>query len=75
MHDAAWIERYARSLYTNICNGLIVWHLRMETEESLDAVIGRVRELAQADRVRLVVKRERENGRVRYRLRQRREGE
>ncbi len=75
MHDAAWIERYARSLYTNICNGLIVCHLRLETEESLDAVIARLRELARDDGVRLLVKREWENGKVRYRIRQRREGE
>lgn len=73
--SAEWIEREAIALLHGLKGGLIVWHYRLAPEDSLDAVIARLRELARGDGVRLLVKRERENGRVRYRLRQRREGE
>ncbi len=73
--SAERIEREAAALLRGLANGLIVWHYRVAPEESLDAVIARLRELATAEDVRLVVKRERENGQVRYRLRRRREGE
>ena len=73
--SAAWIEREATSLLRGLKHGLIVWHYRVEPPESLDAVIARVRVLALAEGVRLVVKREMESGKVRYRLRKRREGE
>ncbi len=71
--SAERIEREAVALLRGLKNGLIVWHYRVAPEESLDAVIARLRELATAEGVRLVVKRELENGKVRYRLRQRRE--
>jgi hypothetical protein len=73
--SAERIEREAVALLRGLGNGLIVWHFRLAPEESLDAVIARLRELARDDGVRLVVKREMENGQVRYRLRMRREGE
>lgn len=73
--DGDWIEQRARILYTGLRDGLIVWHLRMESDELMDAVVGRVKALAHEDGVRLVIKRENEGGRVRYRLRRRREGE
>ena len=69
------IEREATALLHNLKNGLIVYHYRLAPEESLDAVIARLRELAAVGGVRLVVKREVESGRVRYRQRRRREGE
>ncbi len=73
--SAEWIEREAVALLRGLKHGLIVWHYRVAPEESLDAVIARLRELARGDAVRLVVKRELENGKVRYRLRRRREEE
>ncbi len=73
--SAERIEREAIALLHGLKNGLIVWHYRLAPEDSLDAVIARLRELAAAEGVRLVVKREIENGKVRYRLRERREGE
>jgi hypothetical protein len=73
--SAERIEREAVALLRGLANGLIVWHFRLAPEESLDAVIARLRELATAEGVRLVVKRELENGQARYRLRMRREGE
>jgi hypothetical protein len=65
--SAEWIEREATALLHGLKYGLIVWHYRVEPPESLDAVVARLRELAQAERVRLVVKRELESGKVRYR--------
>ena len=73
--SAERIEREAVALLHGLKGGLIVYHYRLAPEESLDAVIARLRELARDDGVRLVVKRERENGKVRYRLRRRREEE
>ncbi len=69
------VERHAQGLYAAIRDGATVEHLRLAPETLMDAVVARVRSLAKADGVRLVVKRETVDGRVRYRLRRRREGE
>ncbi len=75
LQSPEWIEREAIALLRGLKNGLIVWHYRLAPEDSLDAVIARLRELAVVEGVRLVVKRELESGKVRYRLRKRRERE
>ncbi len=73
--DDEMAERHARGLYAAVRDGAIIAHLRLVPDALLDAVIDRVRALAREDGVRLVVKRDTEDGRVRYRLRRRREGE
>ncbi len=73
--SAEWIEREAIALLRGLKSGLIVWHYRVAPDDALDALIARLRELAAEEGVRLVVKREIESGKVRYRLRMRREGE
>lgn len=69
------IERHAQGLYAALRDGATVEHLRLAPETLLEAVVNRVRALAKDDGVRLVVKRETVDGRVRYRLRRRRSGE
>jgi len=69
------IERHAQGLYAALRDGATVEHVRLSPETLLEAVVDRVRELAKDDGVRLVVKREIVDGRVRYRLRRRRPGE
>jgi hypothetical protein len=69
------VERHAAWLLHALCGGAILHHYRFLPEESLDAVVVSLRALAREQGVRLVVKRELFDGRLRYRLRMRREGE
>jgi tRNA G37 N-methylase Trm5 len=73
--SAEEVERHAAWILRALCDGVVLHHYRFEPEESLDAVVARLRELAMEAGVRLVVKREELDGRVRYRLRERVVGE
>jgi len=69
------IARHAQGLCAAIRGGATVEHVRLAPETLLEAVVARVRALAKDDRVRLVIKWETVDGRVRYRLRRRRDGD
>ena len=69
------VEHHAVWLLRALCDGVILHHYRQPDDATTDAVVTRLRALAREAGVRLVVKREMESGRVRYRLRRRREGE
>ena len=71
----AEIDDTAASLLAAVQGGALIAHFRLEPEESLEAIMARVRALAQARGVRIVVKREIVAGRLRYRLRLRHDGE
>lgn len=69
------LHTYATRLLGHLQEGLVVYHLRFLPEESLDAMVAVLRRLAQEQGVRLVIKRDIADGRLRYRLRRRREEE
>lgn len=69
------IDRHAQRLLRGLADGCIFYHFRLLPEESLDAVVARLRVLAREAGVRLVVKRDTVEGRLRYRLRRRLDGE